>query len=189
MSFHCFFVLHWVDILQYICPFCIWWTVQLFQFSSIMNDVAENSFVHISCSTCVTVLLGSYLGVELLGWMMIVWSTLLITIRQCLIVFESVWTNFTPNSNEWELPFTPNPCWCLLSFTFNFYQTVRCDKCISLWFNLNFSNDFELLICWNQLVLVYESWLCTFLLNCMFKDIRLLAWNQPWWGYLHPQMQ
>lgn len=169
MSFHCFFALHWVDILKYICPFCIWWTVQSFQFSSVMNNVAENSFAHISCSTCVTVLLGSYLGVELLGWMVIVWSTLLITIRQFLIVFESVWTNFTPNSNEWELPFTPNPCWCLLSFTFNFYQTVRCDKCISLWFNLNLSNDFELLMCWDQLVLVYESWLCAFLLDCMFS--------------------
>lgn len=40
-------------------------------------------------------------------------------------------------------------------------------------------------VCWSQLALACRNWLCSSLLNSAFSDVMLVAWNWPWWGYLH----
>lgn len=38
--------------------------------------------------------------------------------------------------------------------------------------------------CWSQPALACSSWLCSSLLNSAVSDM-LVAWNWPWWRYLH----
>ena len=114
VSFYWWILLRCMDITHFVCPVDGW-----FYLLAITNNAAVSIHVQILCRRTFSILLGIYLGVELLGHKLILFLTILGTagLFKVAVPFHSatssVWEGeaMAPHSSTlaWKIPWTEEP--------------------------------------------------------------------------------